>query len=129
MIVVFDAKCLLCIGSVRFLLRHDKRGVLRFASIQGDNGAALLARAGEGSDDPSTFLLVDGDRVYRESEAAIRVLHELGWPWRLAWIAWLVPAPVRDYAYRWFARNRYRLFGRSDRCYLPPADAAGRFLD
>ncbi|MFN3571856.1 MAG: DCC1-like thiol-disulfide oxidoreductase family protein, partial [Polaromonas sp.] len=46
MIVVFDAQCLLCDGWVKFLLRHDKQQRLRFASIQGRQGAALLQRAG-----------------------------------------------------------------------------------
>jgi predicted DCC family thiol-disulfide oxidoreductase YuxK len=59
----------------------------------------------------------------------LRILHALGGFWRLAWLAWGVPAPLRDPLYRWLARNRYRWFGRSETCLLPPADAAWRFLD
>lgn len=129
MIIVFDARCLLCSGWVRFLLRHDRRGVFRFASIQGGNGRALLARAGLPVDGLQTLLLVDGERTWQHTGAILRVLHALGWPWRLAWIGWLVPAPLRDAAYRLVARNRYRLFGQSQACMLPPAGAAGRFLD
>ncbi len=33
MIVVFDAQCLLCNGSVQFLLRHDRRAKFKFASL------------------------------------------------------------------------------------------------
>ena len=88
MIVVFDAQCLLCDGWVRFLLRHDKRRVLRFASIQGANGQALLAHAGLHVDGLQTLLLVDGDRSWQHTAAILRVLHALGWPWRLAWTAW-----------------------------------------
>lgn len=62
MIVVFDGKCLLCNGSVQFLLRHDKRGVFQFASIQGAAGGALLAKAGLQVDGLETLLLVDGER-------------------------------------------------------------------
>jgi predicted DCC family thiol-disulfide oxidoreductase YuxK len=129
MIVVFDAQCLLCSRWVQILLRYDRRGVLKFASAQGQLGAAMLRRAGVCPNNPSTFLLVDNKRIYRESAAAIRSLHVLGWPWRLAWIVWLVPAVIRDSVYRVIARNRYRLFGRSVSCYLPPADAVSRFLD
>lgn len=129
MIVVFDAQCLLCDGWVRFLLRHDKGRRLRFASIQGEHGQALLARAGLRVEGLQTLLLVDGERVWQHTAAILRVLHVLGGVWRLAWIAWLVPAPLRDALYRWLARNRYRWFGRSETCLLPPADAAERFLD
>lgn len=129
MIVVFDAKCLLCSAWVQFLLKHDKRGVFRFASIQSRAGVDLLARAGLGVADLTTLLLVDGQHSYQHTAAIFRVLHQLGFPWRLAWAGWLVPSFARDAAYRWIARNRYRFFGRSDACFLPAADQRRRFLD
>lgn len=129
MILVFDAQCLLCNGSVRFVLRHDHHALFRFASIQGAHGKALLARAGLPSDGTPTLLLVDGPRFWQYSGAVIRIADALGWPWRLAWVAWLVPSPLRDMAYRLVARNRYRWFGRSESCMLPPPGTAARFLD
>ncbi|MBC5785916.1 thiol-disulfide oxidoreductase DCC family protein [Ramlibacter sp. USB13] len=129
MIVVFDAQCLLCSGWVRFLLKHDRRGVFRFASIQGPTGRALLHEAGLPVDNLQTLLLVDGARSWQQTAAILRVLHGLGWPWRAAWLGWLVPAPLRDAAYRLVARNRYRLFGRSETCLVPPAQCERRFLD
>jgi predicted DCC family thiol-disulfide oxidoreductase YuxK len=129
MIIVFDAQCLLCNGWVRFLLKHDRRSVFRFASIQGATGRALLKQAGLQVDGLQTLLLVDGERSWQHTAAILRVLHALGWPWRLAWVGWLVPAPLRDAMYRWVARHRYRIFGWSDTCLLPPPDHASRFLD
>jgi predicted DCC family thiol-disulfide oxidoreductase YuxK len=129
MIVVFDAKCLLCNAWVQFLLRHDHWGIFRFASIQGKSGQELLEQAGLSVDGLQTFLLVDGDRSWQHTAAILRVLHALGWPWRAAWIGWLVPAPIRDAVYRWFARNRYWIFGRSEVCLMPPSDYMARFLD
>ena len=35
MIVFFDGVCNLCQGSVRYLIKQDKKGVLKFASLQG----------------------------------------------------------------------------------------------
>ncbi|MBX3696899.1 MAG: thiol-disulfide oxidoreductase DCC family protein [Dokdonella sp.] len=128
MIVVFDAHCLLCSGSVQFLLRHDHRHRLRFATIQSDAGRALLGKAGIDALDPESFVLVDEMRIWTESAAVLRVAHALGWPWRLAWIAWIIPAPLRDALYRWIARHRYRWFGRSEQCFLPDAADATRFI-
>jgi predicted DCC family thiol-disulfide oxidoreductase YuxK len=129
MIVVFDAQCLLCNGWVQFILRHDRRGVIRFASMQGAAGRGLLTGAGLQVDGLQTLLVVDGARSWQHTAAILRVLHVLGWPWRSAWIAWLVPAPLRDTLYRWVARHRYRLFGKSATCLLPLAGQAARFLD
>lgn len=129
MIVVYDAQCLLCSGWVQFLLRHDRAGAFRFAAIQGVTGQRLLADAGLKVDGLQTLLLIDGARSWQETAAILRVLHALGWPWRLAWFGWLVPAPLRNALYRLVARNRYRLFGRSPVCIVPPADVRARFLD
>jgi len=128
-IIVFDAQCLLCNGWVQFLLRHDRRGVFRYASIQGAVGKHLLAQAGLKRDGLQTLLLVNGQRSWQHTAAILRVLDGLGWPWRLAWVGWLVPAFLRDALYRWVARNRYWMFGRSETCLMPPSDYATRFLD
>jgi predicted DCC family thiol-disulfide oxidoreductase YuxK len=129
MIVVFDAQCLLCNGWVKFLLRHDRKGVFRFASIQGIAGQTLLAQANLKVEGLETLLLIDGQRIWQHTGAIFRALGALGWPWRLAWIGWLVPAQVRDPLYRLLARNRYRVFGRLEECAMPPADYKARFLD
>jgi predicted DCC family thiol-disulfide oxidoreductase YuxK len=78
--------------------------------------------------DPESFVLIDGERSWTETAAVLRVAHALGWPWRLAWLAWLIPYPLRDFLYRWVARNRYRWFGRRDVCFVPNADDADRFI-
>ena len=129
LIVVFDGQCLLCNGWVRFLLRHDQRGVFRFAAIQGRTGQALLQQAGLQVEGLQTLLLVDGTTSWQHTGAILRILHHLGWPWRAAWVGWLVPAVLRDALYRLVARPRYRIFGWSDRCMVPPPDVAARFLD
>ena len=129
MIVVFDGHCLLCSGWVQFLLHHDRRRTFQFASMQGATGLRLLAQEGLKPDGLQTLLLVDGPRTWQHTAAILRILHALGWPWRLAWLAWLVPAVARDGVYRWVARNRYRVFGRSPTCLVPTADHVARFLD
>ena len=130
LIVVFDAHCLLCNGWVQFLLKQDKKGVFRYASIQGQAGQRLLAQAGLRVEGLETLLLVQEDGTIRQhTEAILRVLHHLGWPWRLAWAAAIVPARLRNALYRLVARNRYRWFGRSDVCLVPAVQQRPLFLD
>jgi predicted DCC family thiol-disulfide oxidoreductase YuxK len=59
----------------------------------------------------------------------IKVVRHMNWPWKLASVFWLVPAPLRDAAYRWFARNRFRFFGKRETCYLPSKEDRFRFLE
>lgn len=132
-VIVFDGVCVICNGWVRFLLRHDRRRRYRFAAMQGDAGRALLAQHGLDPDDPISFLLVEYDlastpRVSTDTTAIRRVIAGLGGLWRVAHLATLLPAFVRDPLYRLVARNRYRLFGRHDACMVPSPEERVRFL-
>ena len=124
-IIVFDARCVLCTANARFVLRHDRRRHFRLASMQGEVGARLFAENGVDPDDPDTILLVDGERVLRDSDAVLAIYASCGWPWRALSALRLVPRWLRDPVYRLVARNRYRLFGRLESCWVPsPADRA-----
>jgi predicted DCC family thiol-disulfide oxidoreductase YuxK len=126
-VIVFDGICVLCNGWVRFLLKHDRAGRYRFAAMQSASGRALLATHGLDLDDPASFLLVDGDNAWTDSDAIGRVLTGLGGMWRLAGVIAWVPRAVRDPLYRWIARNRYRLFGTTA-CHVPTDEQRARFL-
>ena len=122
-IILFDAMCALCSANAQFVLRRDRRRRFRLASMQGEVGAELFRRHGIDPTDPDTILVVDGDRVLRDSDAVLAIYAGLGWPWRAAGWLRLVPRALRDPPYRLVARNRYRLFGRRETCWLPsPAD-------
>jgi predicted DCC family thiol-disulfide oxidoreductase YuxK len=127
-VIVFDGVCVLCSGWVRFLLRHDRRACYRFAAMQAASGRHLLAANGLDPDDPVSFLLVENGRAWRDTDAIVRVVAGLAGPWQLVHALRAVPRPLRDRAYRWLARNRYRWFGRHDSCVLPPEGHADRFL-
>ena len=66
--------------------------------------------------------------MYTKSDAAIRVAELLGWPYRLARVARLLPSGVRDSLYDIVAANRYAWFGRKDQCMVPDEDVSDRFL-
>lgn len=128
MVVVFDGVCVFCNRWVAFLLRHDRKGRLRFAHVQSGWAAPLMARLGEDPADPSTVLLVDGEVVHLRSSAAIRAVAALGGIWRAALFALIVPRSWRDAAYSAFARRRYRWFGRTAQCAVPDPRWQERFL-
>ena len=79
MIVVYDAHCLLCSGSIQFLLRHDRQGVLRFASMQGNTGRQLLAQAGVNPDDVDTVLFVRGGKAPPSCASCMCLAGRGGW--------------------------------------------------
>ena len=139
-IILYDGVCGLCNRLVQFILRRDPAGIFRFSSLQSALAAEVLARHGANSQDLDTVYVVveygqPGERVLPRSDAIIFVLRQLGTShramfWRIsASLLQLVPAPIRDWGYRLVARNRYRVFGRSESCILPDAESRDRFLD
>lgn len=118
--IVFDGWCNSCTGLVRFIERRRAEPPFELVPMQGARGRELLAPFGIDPDDSSTFLVLDGDRAYTESEGVLQIARALGAGWRaLAAAARVVPRPWRDALYRLHARNRYRWFGRRDTCYRP----------
>jgi len=127
-IVLFDGVCNLCNGSVQFLIRRDPGARFRFASLQSPVGERLLDELGIDRQAVDSVILVEDGRWYKESDAALRIAHSLGGPWKALGILRLIPRPLRDGLYRFIARNRYRWFGKTEACWLPTPELRGRFL-
>jgi predicted DCC family thiol-disulfide oxidoreductase YuxK len=127
-IVLFDGVCNLCNGSVQFIIRHDRQGRFRFASLQSSVGQDLQARFGMDPGRLDSVILVEGDRWFKESDAALRIARGMSGAWKALAVFRVIPRPIRDAAYRLIARNRYRWFGKQETCWLPTPELRGRFL-
>ena len=126
-IVFFDGVCGLCNHTVDFLLKRDRRGVLKFAPLQGETAAEILPE--EVREDLNTFVFADHGDLHYRSSAMARILMRLGgiW-WPAGALLWLIPSPIRNVAYRIVSRLRYRLFGRKESCRMPTPEERDRFL-
>jgi predicted DCC family thiol-disulfide oxidoreductase YuxK len=126
-IIFFDGVCNLCNGSVQFVIRRDKEGKFRFASLQSDAGQEMLKNASLPENVFNSFLLYQDGRLYTRSTAALKVLSQLkGWKWSGA--LQLVPPFIRNAVYNLIARNRYKWFGKKDECMIPTPELKSRFL-
>jgi predicted DCC family thiol-disulfide oxidoreductase YuxK len=127
-LIVFDGHCVLCSGGAQVVLRHDTRGRYRLLAAQTPLGHALYVHYGLDPHDYETMILIaDGVATFK-AEACIRIAHGLGLPWSLAAVLRVLPRSWRDRLYGVMARNRFRMFGRRETCYLPDQRHADRFL-
>ena len=137
-VVLFDGVCNFCDASVNFIIERDRKGYFKFAALQSDAGEELAARYGlesagaEPEDDDSilidSVILIEHDRAYTHSTAALKIVRRLGPPWSWLYAFIVVPRPIRDFFYRVFAKYRYRIFGRKDECMVPSPEVRSRFL-
>ena len=128
-ILLFDGVCNLCNAAVQWVLKRDRSNVFRFAALQSETGRTLLQRAGLSADNFDTVVLVEDDRVFTRSDAALEVARRLGGWWPALAVFKLVPRFIRDGVYNWVARHRYRWFGRREACMLPRPEWKERFLE
>jgi predicted DCC family thiol-disulfide oxidoreductase YuxK len=123
-VVFFDGVCNLCNWFVRFVTRRDSAGKFVFAAIESGTAARLLGKVTSGD----SVVLVENGRTYRNSTAVLRIAKNLHFPWPVLYVLIAVPEPLRDWAYRLVARNRYRWFGRKASCAAPEPKLRTRFL-
>ena len=127
-VILFDGVCNFCNAWVNFIIDRDQRGEFSFATPQSPGGQAFMRGREVPAPSLSSIILVADDHVYIESTAMLQVCARLQSPWRFLALLLIIPRPVRDAAYRWFARHRYRWFGRSETCRVPTPDVSGRFI-
>ena len=128
-IVLFDGVCNLCNGFVQFIAPRDDAERFHFASLQSDVGQELLAAHDLPTDELQSVVLVQGEEAYVKSGAVIRIASQLGGFYRLLSPTRYLPRIVRDTAYDLVANNRYRIFGKKDRCEIPDGDVGSRFIE
>ena len=149
-IVVFDGVCNLCTWWVAFIIMHDPGAYFLFVPLQTRKGKQTLnqcgSRPGEiekkmktkkrgkrGAPDagavPDSVVLVENGTCYSRSTAGLRILRRLTGFWRMFFYLFIIiPAPLRDMVYGFVARNRYRWFGRQQKCMVPQPGYKERFL-
>jgi len=124
-VIFFDGVCNLCNAFVDFVIHRNS--AYRFSSLQGKTASQILPQ--KMIQDLPSVVLQQGDQIFTESTAALKVLKSLGGLWSLTSVFLLIPRFLRDPIYRFIARHRYSWFGKRDTCRLPTPEERSRFLD
>lgn len=129
-IILFDGVCNLCDGAVQFIIKHDKKDVFRYASLQSEIGKKLVAERGMDPEEIDSIMLIEpGVAYYRKSTAALEIARDLSGGYSLLKNFLLIPEIMRDGVYDFIANNRYRWFGKKEQCMIPTPELKAKFLD
>lgn len=126
--ILFDGVCNLCNGAVTFVINRDKKEIFQFATLQSEAGRALLSKFKIDRNELDSIILVDGDRFYSKSSAALYIAKHLSGAYPLFFGLIILPKFFRDWVYDIIAKNRYRWFGKREQCMLPTPELSKRFL-
>ena len=128
-IILFDGVCNVCTGAVQFVIKKDQKNHFRFASLQSQQGQNILIRHQLPVNDFNSFVLVENEKVYTRSDAALKVTKNLSGLWPLLYGFIIVPKFIRDGIYNLIAKNRYKWFGKKDSCMIPTPEIMAKFLN
>lgn len=127
-VIVFDGHCAFCSAGMRLVVRLDRRKVFRLLPAQSPLGEALYRHYGLDPTDYESNILIENGIARFKADGSLRIAEALGWPWRLASLLRVLPRRWQDAIYGLVARNRLRIFGRTEVCYRPHAGWADRVL-
>lgn len=128
-IILFDGVCNLCNSSINYVIDKDKKDSFRFVSLQSDLGQEIQRHIGYTDTNLDTIILyIPGEAYYIKSTAAIKVMNEFGGFWKSMNSFLILPESIRDLAYNFVAKNRYKWYGKQDSCRIPTPELKAKFL-
>lgn len=127
-VLFFDGVCNLCNGLVRFIIRQDKTGLIKFSPLQSAYANKILESKNINPEELNTLIYLSNNKVYFRSSAVLQILKNLGGIWKIFYFLKIIPGFIRDLIYNMIAGLRYKVWGRKDKCMVPDEKIIQRFL-
>ena len=128
-IILFDGVCNLCDFAVQFVIEHDTKDMFRFVALQSELGQEILKHIGINPINIDSVILYEpGIAYYYKSSAAIEIAKSLGGFWHFGTVFKIIPAGIRNQLYDYIAKNRYKLYGKKETCWIPTEELKSKFL-
>lgn len=127
-LILFDGVCNFCNSSINFIIDHDPEKHFKFAPLQSDIGQGVLRKFNKNTKDFDSVILLKDNKLYQKSEAALEITKHLSGFWKYLSVFGILPTFFLDFFYNIVAKNRYRIFGKSDSCRMPTPELKERFL-
>lgn len=127
-ILLFDGVCNLCNGFVKFIIKHDKNNIFKFAALQSDEAKKLLQKFNLPSKDLSTLVLIKNGEYFIKSNAVFEIIKQLGGLWKLLMIFKIFPKQILNFIYDRVANMRYKILGKQESCMVPSKEIIEKFI-
>jgi predicted DCC family thiol-disulfide oxidoreductase YuxK len=117
-LLILDGECGLCHRLANFVDRRivDRR-LLAFRASDSEDAQLVISKLPASLREADTVYLIRNGKAYIRSAAAIRCLKYMRFHWRVIYpLVWIIPLPLRDFAYGIVAKYRHMIFRRPEKC-------------
>ncbi|MDR6301622.1 putative DCC family thiol-disulfide oxidoreductase YuxK [Mesonia maritima] len=129
-IILFDGVCNLCNNAIQLIIKHDKKDVFRFASLQSEIGQKLTQERGIDTEKVDSIILIEPGISYDvKSTAALKIAKKMNGFYPILGLFLGLPEGFRNLVYDFIAKNRYKWFGKKNACMIPTPEIQAKFLD
>ena len=128
-LILFDGVCNLCNTSIQYVIKHDKNNLFMFAPLQGEIGKKIIKKFKiDTSKTDSILLYTENSNLFSKSTAALKIASKLSFPTNLLSVFLITPSCIRNGAYNYIAKNRYKWYGKQNECMIPTKELKSKFL-
>ncbi len=128
-LILFDGVCNLCNASVKYVIKHDKKDIFRFAPIQSEVGQEIVIKHNIDTSKTDSILLFSiKNGLSYKSTAALLIVKHLGFPRNILVLFLIIPPFIRHWVYDYIAKNRYKWYGKRESCMIPTPELQAKFL-
>lgn len=128
-VILFDGVCNFCNFWVNYIIDHDEKDLFRFASLQSEFGQSILSKLNLSTNDFDTFVLIESQKYFIRSTAALKVVKDISGWLKILYPFIILPKIIRDFLYSVIAKNRYKIFGKSETCRVPTEEEKIKFIE
>lgn len=118
----------MCHSWVKRLINGDKSKIFKFAPLESETARNYLSPILPDYIKEDTIVYFDNGKAYLRSDAALRIIKEMGLPYSILSLGLTIPKTIRDSVYKWVAARRYKFGERYESCPLPPVEWKDRFM-
>ena len=128
-VILFDGVCNFCNFWVNYVIDHDEKDFFRFASLQSEFGQSILSNLNLAENDFDTFVLIESKKYFIRSTAALKVVKDISGWLKILYPFIILPEFIKDSVYNLIAKNRYKIFGKSETCRVPTEEEKSKFIE
>jgi predicted DCC family thiol-disulfide oxidoreductase YuxK len=124
-IIIFDGECFICNRFYKWLLRNDKKNHFFFSNIQ---SKFYSKNSNIDKSKDSIIVLINNNKILYESEAVAYIFRKTKTQLAIRILISILPKLISNFIYRIVAKNRYKIFGKKEKCYIPTEKEMDKFI-
>lgn len=124
-IIVFDGECLICNSFYKWVLRNDKNNHFFFSNIQSQ---FYSKNSNIDKSKNSIIVIINNKKILYESDAVAYIFRKTKKQLAIRILISIFPKFISNFFYRIVAKNRYKIFGKKEKCYIPTEKEMNKFI-